>query len=214
MKLFATRHGETEWNLIGREMGHLDSPLTERGLRQAEALANRLSALNLDLIYSSDLGRARRTAEIAASACGIEVRLVPALRERNMGIFQGLTLAEIRERFPDELRAYNSAGAGYVIPDGESARQRTERSVRALSEIAERHGDGRVAVVTHGGFLLGFFQYVLGLSHGEAWRFRRHNASLSVFGYENAQWHLETWNDTSHLLHLGALDDPMFGQHG
>jgi probable phosphoglycerate mutase len=214
MKLVLARHGETEWNRVGREMGHLVSPLTDRGVRQAEALAQRLRSAKLDLIYSSDLERARRTAEIIASACGVELRLEEALRERNMGIFQGLTRSEIDERFPEERRAYDTGSIEYAVPEGESARQRTERSVRALTEIARRHPVETIAVVTHGGFLLGFFQHVLGMSPGESWRFKRHNASVSVFGYESERWHLETWNDTSHLSHLGSLDDPMFPQPG
>jgi probable phosphoglycerate mutase len=214
MKLFAARHGETAWNLVGREMGHLDSPLTERGVLQAEALARRLGDLGIERVYSSDLGRALRTAEIVAEACGVELELDPALRERHMGIFQGLTSAEILEKYPAERRDYDSGGVDYVVPGGESARQRTERSVRALTGLAQRHADGRIAVVTHGGFLLGFFQHVLDMKAGESWRFRRHNGSLSVFGYAQDRWHLETWNDTSHLAHLGALDDPMFAQPG
>jgi broad specificity phosphatase PhoE len=214
MRLFAARHGETEWNLLGREMGHLDSALTERGLRQAEALARRLAGLGIDRVYASDLERARRTAQIIAAACKVDLMVAPALRERNMGIFQGLTRSEILERFPEEHRAFDTGDVEYVIPAGESARQRTERSVSALTEIALAHPDERIAVITHGGFLLGFFQHVLGMSPGESWRFRRHNAGLSVFGYENSRWHMESWNDTSHLVELGTLDDPLFPQPG
>jgi probable phosphoglycerate mutase len=203
MKLLAARHGETAWNLEGREMGHLDSPLTERGLEQAEALARRLAELRIELVYSSDLGRAKRTGEVIAATCQVELRVDPALRERNMGIFQGLTKTEMLERYPVERKAYEMGGFDYVIPEGESARQRTERSVRALTEIAERHEPGRVAVVTHAGFLLGFVEHVLGVEPGESWRFRRHNGSLSIFEHDDARWRLETWNDTSHLLHLG-----------
>jgi 2,3-bisphosphoglycerate-dependent phosphoglycerate mutase len=214
MKLFVARHGETEWNLLGREMGHLDSSLTDRGLRQAEALARRLAGLGIDRVYASDLERARRTAEIIAAACKVDLLVDPALRERNMGIFQGLTRAEIMERFPEEHRAFGTGDVEYVIPEGESARQRTDRSVTALTGIAMRHPDGRIAVVTHAGFLLGFFQHVLAMSPGESWRFRRHNASLSVFGYRDRRWHLESWNDTSHLDRLGSLDDPMISEPG
>ena len=212
MKLYLARHGETEWNLVGREMGHRDSPLTRRGVLQAEALARRVAGLAVDVVYSSDLDRARRTAEMIAAACAVELRIDPELRERNMGIFEGLTSAEILERYPEERRAYDAGGSEYVIPQGESARERTERSVRALTSIALRHPRGRVAVVSHGGFLLGFFQHVLAVPPGEGWRFRRHHASLSVFGYQSDRWHLESWNDTSHLSSVGSLDEPMFAQ--
>jgi broad specificity phosphatase PhoE len=208
MKAFVARHGETEWNLVGREMGHLDSPLTARGLQQAEALARRLAGIGVELVYASDLGRAHHTGEIIATVCRVELVIEPGLRERNMGIFQGMTLAEMEERFPAERRDYLTLGQEYVIPSGESARQRTERSVRVMTEIAGRHPRARVAVVTHGGFLKGFFEHVLGIGPGGGARFRRHNGSLSVFAYEESGWTLESWNDTGHLGDLGTLDDP------
>jgi 2,3-bisphosphoglycerate-dependent phosphoglycerate mutase len=135
MKLFIARHGETAWNVASREMGQLDSPLTDRGVEQARALARRLAGLHVEVVYSSDLGRALRTAELIARECGIEVRVEPALRERHMGIFQGLTRAEMHERYPAERTAYETGGYDHVIPGGESARQRTERSVRALTDM-------------------------------------------------------------------------------
>jgi broad specificity phosphatase PhoE len=213
MKLIAIRHGETEWNVQGREMGQLDSPLTRRGVQQAEALVRRLSPIRLDALYSSDLGRAVQTGEIIATACGLQVQIDPALRERHMGIFQGLTLAEIRERFPNELAEYqriadSHPNVDYVIPGGESATQRLDRSVHTLTAIAIRHPGQTVAVITHGGFLMGFFEYVLGMQPGNGWRFKRHNAAYSAFEYQDGKWSLETWNDTSHLAALGASDEP------
>ena len=102
MKLIAIRHGETEWNAQGREMGQLDSALTERGIQQARLVAGRLNQAVFHALYSSDLGRAIQTAEIIAAKCQKQVQLDAGLRERHMGIFQGLTLAEMRERFPKE----------------------------------------------------------------------------------------------------------------
>src|SRR5690348_10772063 len=98
MRLIAVRHGETEWNVAGREMGHLDSPLTERGRQQAEAVASRLAGLSLAALYSSDLGRAVATARCISRCCGQDVRVDVGLRERHMGVLQGLTSVEIAER--------------------------------------------------------------------------------------------------------------------
>jgi len=208
MKLIAIRHGETEWNTKGREMGQLDSPLTAQGGRQAHAVARRLSRLSFDALYSSDLGRAVTTAEIIGARCGKQVRIDEGLRERHMGIFQGLTVAEMRERFPMERQDYERVGFEYVIPGGESARQRLERSVRVLTTIAERHQQEVVVAVTHGGFLMGFFEAVLGIPPGNGWRFKRYNGSFSVFEYSSGRWCLEVWNDISHLDGAETLDDP------
>ena len=189
-------------------MGQMDSPLTPRGRRQAEAIADRLSGTEFAALYSSDLGRAVQTAEAIASRCKTELRLEEGLRERNMGIFQGLTRAEMHERFPQEWSDYERIGFRYVIPEGESAEQRLNRSVRVLTEIAEYHPGDQVIIVTHGGFLMGFFEFVLGITPGNSWRFKRRNASYNAFEYSDGKWSLETWNDTSHLAKLLALDDP------
>ena len=77
-----------------------------------------------------------------------------------------------------------------------------------MTALADRHADDTIVVITHGGFLLGFFEHVLGLPPGNGWRFRRRNASFNVFARTNGYWSLETWNDTSHLESLGSMDDP------
>lgn len=193
-------------------MGQLDSPLTALGIRQAEALAERLSRIEFAALYSSDLGRARHTAEIIAARCKRDVLVDAGLRERHMGIFEGLTREEMRSRFPQERSDYERIGFEHAIPGGESARQRLERSVRVMTAIAEHHPDDTVVAVTHGGFLMGFFEFVLGIAPGNGWRFKRHNASFNAFEYCDGKWALETWNDTSHLACMGSLDDPSIQQ--
>jgi probable phosphoglycerate mutase len=207
MRLIAIRHGETEWNVLAREMGQLDSPLTERGVDQAKALAARLGKRSLAAIYSSDLGRAVQTAHIISAMAGVEVFPKSELRERHMGIFQGLTSAEMEQRFPTEYSSYRRDPHHFQIPQGESGRQRLERSVQCLTAIAERHAEGTVVVVTHGGFLMGFFEHVLGMPPGNGWRFKKQNAAYNCFEYANGRWSLETWNDTTHFDGLGSLDD-------
>jgi broad specificity phosphatase PhoE len=211
MKLILVRHGETEWNVQRREMGQLDSPLTARGLQQAEALAARLRPCRLQSLYSSDLGRAIQTAEVIAASAGLKLMVDPALRERHMGILQGLTPAEMTSHHPDAYAEYRRSPHTYQIPDGESGQQRQERSVKALTEIAQRHTAQNVAVVTHGGFLMGFFEHVLGMTPGNGWRFKKQNAAYNCFEYANDRWSLVTWNDTSHLDALDSLDDAAAG---
>ena len=199
VRLIAIRHGETEWNLQLRETGQLDSPLTQRGIDQAKRLARRLATIPPNAIYSSDLGRAIQTAEIIAAECKTIIELEPGLRERNMGIFQGLTLDEICQRFPRERAEYLKLDPEYAVPDGETARERLDRSVRVFTAIAERHSNEVVAVVTHGGILTGFFEFVFDLSHGNGRRFAKSNCAYNAFEYSDGRWRLETWNDTSHL---------------
>lgn len=189
-------------------MGQLDSPLTVRGLLQANALATRFSAIPFSAIYSSDLPRAAKTAEIISNINGAPIHLDPRLRERNMGIFQGLTVTEMREKYPLERFEFEKRNSDYVVPNGESANQRTERIVRCLTEIGIKHSGEKVLCVTHGGILMGFFQYVLGLSPLSMGHFKRHNAAVNAFEFNGGKWILETWGDISHLESLGTLDDP------
>jgi len=208
MKIIAIRHGETEWNALGREQGQLDSSLTARGLKQAEAIAERLRRVKFSALYSSDLGRARNTAEIVAKATGDKIETDAGLRERHTGIFQGLTNAQMAAQYPREYSAYQSDPYAYQVPGGESGQQRTERSVRVMNALADRHASETIVIITHGGFLIGFFEHVLGLAPGNAWRFKRQNAAFNAFDRVDGKWSLETWNDTSHLDALGSLDEP------
>jgi broad specificity phosphatase PhoE len=138
--ILLARHGETDWNREGRWQGWADPPLNETGRAQARALATELAGTPFDAVYSSDLRRARETAEIVAAPHGIEVVVDPALREIDVGSWSGLTRTEISERFPDGRR-----------PDGETHEQHAARVRAAVSRLARSHPDGRILLVSHGG---------------------------------------------------------------
>lgn len=208
MRLIPIRHGETRWNVEGREQGHLDSALTPRGSQQSRAVAERLRGGRFSVLYSSDLGRAIQTAEIISAVTGVRITRDIGLRERNMGVFEGLTKQEMAQRFPAEYSEYRRIGHEFRIPQGESGRERLERSIRVLNAIAERHPNETVVAVTHGGFLMGFFEHVLGIPPGNGWRFRRQNAAYNSFEYIEGVWRLETWNETAHLDPIGSIEDP------
>jgi probable phosphoglycerate mutase len=204
--LIVVRHGQTEWNIAGIRQGHLDSPLTDRGVAQAKALARRLSRESFSALYSSDLGRAVGTARTIAAVTGHEVITDPRLRERNLGIFQGLTGEQLKEKFPEQYRLHRTLGAEYVIPGGESVQQQVARNVECLSAIATNHPGQTIVVVTHGGVLSGFFRHTLGIPLGAPRRFEFVNAGLNVFVYDNREWFLQTWGDISHLGAAGTCD--------
>jgi len=206
-RLVLVRHGETVWNLEGRLQGYLDSDLSPRGVAQAAALARRFKDFRLAALYSSDLGRAMETARMIATACRLEVVPDPRLRERNLGLFEGLTKAEIQERHPEVWSRYVSQGPDFIIPNGESARQRFERSIAALREIAERHQEQCVGVVAHGGTLNTAFRACTGMSLDAPKSFSLLNASINVVEYRAGTWEIVTWGDTAHLGGDGGLDD-------
>jgi probable phosphoglycerate mutase len=209
-QLIIVRHGQTEWNIKGIRQGHLDSPLTGRGLAQAKALGQRLAREKFSVLYSSDLGRAIETAREIVSVTGHQIVTDARLRERHLGIFQGLNANEINERYPEERRLLRTSGPGYVIPGGESMIQQVERNVAFLDSLAVRHAGETIVVVTHGGVVSGFFRHTLAIPLDAPRRFEFVNAGLNVFAHEDGNWLLLTWGDVSHLA-PGATsegDDP------
>jgi uncharacterized phosphatase len=141
--ILLVRHGETDWNVERRVQGHTDRPLNETGRAQARALADELEGTPLDAVYASDLVRAHETARIVAARRGLDVVVIPDLREREFGTWEGMTDREILDRFPHA----RSGPWG----DGETPEQMSRRVFEALRRIAETHPDGRVLVVSHGG---------------------------------------------------------------
>jgi probable phosphoglycerate mutase len=147
--ILLVRHGETDWNRDRRWQGHADPPLNETGRRQSEQLAEALLADPPAAVYSSDLRRARETAEIVARRLELPVRIDPRLREVDVGEWSGLTLAEIERLYPEGVRRREAGGTGWER--GETYEAMGERVLGALHEIAAAHDGGRVLVVTHGG---------------------------------------------------------------
>jgi probable phosphoglycerate mutase len=203
--VIAIRHGETEWNSQGRYQGHLDSALNREGLSQAEALGARLAAERFDLLLSSDLGRALQTATAIATRTGHEIVVEPGLRERRMGIFQGLTPAEAQARYPEEYVRFRSHDPDYVIPQGESLRQLFQRSIACFTGLARRHAGRTLATVTHGGVLAMLYRHATAMPLDAPRDFTLHNTGVNRFHHRDGTWQLRTWGDIDHLDH--ALDD-------
>lgn len=145
-RVLALRHGESEWNAVGRWQGQADPPLTDAGMLQAVAAAEVLGTF--DAVWASSLQRAAYTAAIIAEALGIgPVQVDPNLMENAFGPWQGLTIHEIEEGWPNYL-------AEHRRPEGaEQAEEVTGRALAALRRIAAEHPGGEVLVVTHAGLL-------------------------------------------------------------
>jgi broad specificity phosphatase PhoE len=205
--VYVVRHGETEWNLNGKQQGHLDSPLTARGIRQALALAEGLFNRGIKHIFSSDLGRASTTAEIIGKKLGLPVHTDTLLRERNLGSLQGSTKNEWRQQYPDEWAAFDSGDPDYCFPGGESARQRYKRTTDCIENLAEHYRGSCFLVVAHGGVLNGLFYKTIGIPLSDTRRFSLFNAAINSFTVTNGLWHVNTWGETAHLKELKTLDD-------
>jgi 2,3-bisphosphoglycerate-dependent phosphoglycerate mutase len=202
------RHGETIWNRAGRVQGWQDSPLTDSGGAQAEALAERLSGERIERLIASDLGRARQTAAPIASRLGIAIEFDPGLRERNYGIFEGRTYAEIERQDPAAYAYLARRDPAYAIPGGESGAAFGIRVIGALERIAGAHAGHRIAVVSHGGVLGALYRHAAPQSPGARGDYSLANASVNHVRYGAGRWTIEHWGDVTHLAQ-DAADDPI-----
>jgi probable phosphoglycerate mutase len=204
------RHGETAWNAVRRLQGHTDIALNGEGERQAEALAQALAGEALDLIVSSDLLRARQTAQAVARYHAVPLHSDAALRERGYGVFEGLLYTEIAERYPIEFAEWQARDVDSRMPHGarvaESFREFNTRCLDALAAWAGRYPGRTMAVVAHGGVLECAYRAACGLRLDGPRDFQVKNASINRFTFAAAQLALVQWGETSHLR-PATLDD-------
>ncbi|KAA3616128.1 MAG: histidine phosphatase family protein [Calditrichaeota bacterium] len=202
-QLIVVRHGQTEWNAVDRFQGHLDTNLSDLGEKQAKALASRIKDFQVEAIYSSDLKRAHSTAKPIAEKLELSITTDERLRERHMGIFQGLTFAEIAQKFPSDYKKFMTWDPDYIIPQGESARQKHDRTMACFNEIADDNLGKEILVVSHGGTIDALFRHALELKLSQPRKYKNFNASINRFFRLDDTWMLATWGEISHMLDHG-----------
>ena len=194
------RHGETDWNKQHRIQGHADAPLNATGIEQAERLASRLAHVRIDAVYSSDVSRTRKTAEIIAEGRGIGVRELSELRERNYGRWEGVTQEEWQATDPEGFAHWKRSPDTYTPPGGESLDEVLARTSRAAEHIKEQHlNDDSIVVAGHGAALLVLVVHLLDLPLTYRNNFTLGNTSLSVLDVGAEHTVIQLWNDTSHV---------------
>ncbi len=202
------RHGQTDWNKIGRWQGHTDIPLNDSGHQQARLLAHRLATWPISVIYTSDLKRAVQTADLLGTKLGLVPIKEPALRERNGGFFQGLTREELQARFGEEWRRVRQDGL--APPNGESDLDLAMRVEAAFQQMVSRHKGDMIAMISHGGALKVLISHILGLPLGQPAPFSLSgNTGLSIIKTNENGSILTLLNDVSHLEndHIEGLTD-------
>lgn len=204
-EIILIRHGETEWNVVGRLQGQHDSLLTAAGMKQAKGLARRMKSDQFSHLYSSDLGRTMSTAQEIAHLTQHEVIPDKRLREKSLGILEGLTWSQAGERHPQVIKGLEQQGNAYVVPEGESTDQMLARTLDFLEEMAVRHTGGRIAAVTHGAVLSALFRHLLGIPLDTPRRFHILNTSIHEIANENGTWWVNLLGDTHHTR--VALDE-------
>lgn len=198
-RLLVIRHGETAWNTEARIQGHIDIPLNDKGRWQAERLAQALVDEELHAIYSSDLARARHTAEAVAQAAQLQLNLDNSLRERHFGRFEGMTQEEVASQWPEEARRWRQRDPGYGPEGGETLQAFYDRCLSALTRLAQQHPGQSIAVVAHGGVLDCFYRAANGLELELPRNWQITNASVNRLLFNGEGFSLVGWADNRHL---------------
>jgi len=195
------RHGETEWNKNSRWQGQLDIPLSATGLEQARRLAARLAEqrTRFDALYSSDLGRALKTAELVGATAGVQPTPLKELREIDVGTWSGLYTHELETRFPEEYRRMR-AGEDLCRGGAESMEMVCFRVKAFLAAILDRHAGHTVAIVTHNGVIRAALMLMRNLSVSKGREIGlMQNCSLTTATYDQGVWEVRCMNDAAHL---------------
>ena len=200
--LFLIRHGETPHNRAKRYQGHRDTPLTEKGRKQAKVIALRLKSEPLNAIYSSDLKRAKYTAEAINNYHSLKINILPQLREIDFGDWEGKTYDEIQRKWRKLLDKWEKDPSKIRLPGGEHFPGLTERIRTLMKKILNDHPDQKVVIVTHGGPIRIILMDALGLKLNNWWKVITSNGGLSVIEYQNKKARVLLQNDVSHLTNL------------
>ncbi|MDQ2921380.1 MAG: histidine phosphatase family protein [Acidobacteriota bacterium] len=198
------RHGQSQGNAEGRFGGHTDTPLSPRGRKQAEATARALASEKFDAIYSSDLPRAIETASPLAKLTGVPLETTDALRERSVGVMEGLTFEEAAELYPEQYQALLRRDFEHVLLGGESYRQTLDRAAGKLDEVIEKHRGGRIVVFTHTGAICILILHLMGALDAPELKpvwIATSNCGIARFDLRDDGFvRVLTINDTRHLV--------------
>ena len=211
------RHGETDWNRELRFQGHIDVPLNDIGLLQAQRLQQRIAdwlpqwqqnSRVPTRVISSDLQRAQQTAQPVAQALGLQAQVSTGLREQCYGCFEGLKAIEIKQQYPDEWQQWLRFDPTYAVPDAESLQNFYQRVVSTLQQLAHTYQGEHLVVVTHGGVLDMIWRYANAQSlHGPR-ACEIPNAGVNQVRWQADALHIQQWADTEHLA--GMPPQPVY----
>ena len=202
------RHGETNWNVERRLQGHADIDLNSHGEKQAVQMAKALQAIDLkfDVLYTSDLLRAAKTAKAIETTFGVGAISDESLRERHLGALQGITTSDAPKLEPELWEIHLSRDLDHELRGGESIKQFAARIHGALEKIRLKHSGKTILLVSHGGALDMMYRLASNQALEADKAVNVPNASLNWISHDGSSWKVDSWADTSHLEGL-ALDN-------
>ena len=200
LKLYIVRHGETEWNVIKRFQGQLNTPLTEKGIKKLKETGKKLENVLFDEVYTSELGRTVASAEIILNENRgyrnkkRELKKLAELNEVYFGVWQGLTYEEVFLKYPEEANNYFYNVKNYKAEnvEAENLKDALERFLKGINKILDSHKSGNILVVTHGTVLEMFMNYVANNSiYDIDERTLMGNGDYKVFSYKDGKFQEE-----------------------
>ena len=204
-KVYIIRHAEAEGNLYRRIHGWYNSGLTDLGRRQLEAIADRFMDIKLDVVYSSDLKRARQTAEAVARGSGVDVTETKQLREVNLGVWEDRTWGEAASESPEQITFFNRDPEKWNVEGSEPLSVTQERMMSVLSEITARHAGGRIAIVSHGAAIRALLAAILGIPSENITKIHHcDNTAVTELTVEGGKITVDSMGDCSHLKTVGT----------
>ena len=205
--IYIVRHGQTEWNLLGKTQGHGNSDLTPKGIEQAELLADSMTKYPIDYIYSCDLGRAYQTAEIIGNKLNIEVEKTEALREMNFGTWEGRIIKDIIEEDPELYKMWRNEPHLAKIPQGETLSQIKERTDAFIKEINEKYDGKHIVLVTHSLCARIMLLSFLDSDVKNIYRINQANTALNIIELRDYGPVVMKMNDTTHIINDTKLEN-------
>lgn len=202
MKIYIVRHGETIWNKEGKMQGQLDSDLSEEGIMQAEKLSLRLKDLEFEKIYSSNSGRAIKTAKILIANKDQEIIKSDLIKEIHMGIWQGMDKKDVLEKYQKNNYNFWNEPDKYDFSkiQGESFESLKERTNRFMESLIENHKTGNILVVSHGVTIKAIMNNVEKKKIKDFWKGSFIlNTSLSILSINEKKYEIDLISDVSHL---------------
>ena len=200
MKFFVVRHGETDWNKLGRFQGHTDISLNDRGLSQARETAVASEDWGYTAIYSSPLVRTVQVAEEIAKVTPMLVSQEPGLKELSLGDLEGVTGEEMRNAWPDLFAAWRTEPEKMSMPNGESLGELRDRTWQVILDIEQKHSsDDSIVVISHNFAIRSIVNELLGMPLAYFHRMSLNLASVCTFDSDERGRRLTGYNSTSHL---------------
>ena len=196
---YIVRHGQTNWNILGKTQGHGNSDLTEQGVNQAKELADNIIKYPIDFIYSSDLGRAVQTAEILGEKLNLKVEKTEALREMGFGVWEGRLIEEIKKDYADIYTTWRNEPHLVNIPKGETLHIIKERVDEFIKELNEKYDNKHIMLVTHSVTVRVMLLSFLNSGMENIYRIKQDNTALNIVDYRDYGPVVIKMNDTSHI---------------